>query len=328
MSTDDRPAATPTVYYLSPDPAGPYGGVRVIYRHVDELNAIGFSAAVVHHAPGFRCAWFDNDTRVTSAGKVVLHPNDVLVVSGFYGPGLDRLPTGPSVVIFNQGAYYTFEGIRYDSVGPGAPYVAVPGLVGILSVSQDNVNLLRYTFPTIPVYLTRQVIDPSVFHPGSASGRRIAFMTSRRPQERDMLLHMLRSRGVLEGWELCSIEGRSEREAANILRSCPIFLSFSEREGFGLPPAEAMACGAYVVGYTGMGGRDFFDPAYCSPVPDGDILTFAQAVESAIQRYEQQPESVTTTGRMASQHVLSRYTVENLRQDLLDVFKAVTSGES
>ena len=36
-----------------------------------------------------------------------------------------------------------------------------------------------------------------------------------------------------------------------------LFLSCGHPEGFGLPLAEAIACGCLVVGYHGLAGRDF-----------------------------------------------------------------------
>jgi Glycosyl transferases group 1 len=324
----DRPSHTSTIYYLAPKPAKPAGGVRVIYRHVDVLNALGRRALVVHPKPGDRCEWFRNDTAVTGATNVTVGSNDVLVVPEYYGPNLNQLPIGPSVVIFNQRAYHTFDRVPYESTNQGFPYAAIPRLRSLLTVSDDNVRLLRHAFPSVAVHLARQVIDPTMFHPGHAAGRRIAFMVRRRAQERDTLLHILRSRGVLAGWDLVPIEGRSEVDTAEILRSCALFLSFSEREGFGLPPAEAMACGAFVVGYTGMAGRDFFDPAYCSPIGEGDLLAYAQAVEEAIGRYESDPASLGTQGIRASRAVLARYTVDNLRQDLSTFYTSLTATDA
>ena len=53
-----------TIYYMCPDLKRAFGGVRMIYRHVDILNEAGFSACVLHmHAP-FNCTWFDHDTPV------------------------------------------------------------------------------------------------------------------------------------------------------------------------------------------------------------------------------------------------------------------------
>ncbi|MBB2940420.1 hypothetical protein FB565_000124 [Actinoplanes lutulentus] len=305
------------VYYLAPDNDSPSGGVRVIYRHVDLLNSLGIPAKVVHAADGFRCSWFPNTTPVVAAGRVSLGARDVLVVPEWYGPGLGGLPEGPRIVIFNQRAYDTYDLIPYEETGPGAPYAGIPGLAALLAVSDDNVDLLRYAFPGVPVHLTRNVIDPSVFHLGGPERpRRISFVGHRRSAEREQLLHILRSRGVLDGWDVVAIAGKTELETAEIMRNTAIFLSFSEREGFGLPPAEAMACGAYVVGYPGLAGREFFVPGLCSPVADQDLLAFARAVEQACIRYDKEPQTLIELGAAASARVLARYDTENLRTDL------------
>ena len=316
---DGRP---PTVYYLTPDQTSPRGGVRMMYRHVDLLNAAGIDATVLHGRAGFRCTWFTNSTRVSSAGSVTLTPGDVLVVPEYYAPGYAVLPVGPRIVIFNQGAYHTFDYSPYGVGRPGAPYTDVRNVVAMLTVAEDAAALLRYTFPRIPVHQARAVVDREVFHPApdGRTGRRIAYIPRRRPQERQQLLQMLASRGVLDGWELVPIEGRTEHETADIMRSSAIFLSFSEREGFGMPPAEAMACGCYVVGFTGMGGRDYFDPAYCAPVPDADLLAFARAVESAVQRYDTDPDGFAKTALLASDQILGRYHEDGLRADLVAMY--------
>src|SRR5262249_36285494 len=152
----------PTVYYLAPHLPGPSGGVRVIYRHVDALNALGIDAAVVHDKAGFRCSWFANDTRVLFAGDVTLGSRDILGVPECYGPRLDGLPAGPRVVILNQGAYHTFDLVPLQSTPPGAPYRGARGVVGLLTVSQDSAELLRYAFADLPVSVCRQVIDDTV----------------------------------------------------------------------------------------------------------------------------------------------------------------------
>lgn len=306
-----------TVYYVAPDHDVPSGGIRVIYRHVDALNALGIPAAVMHGRAGFRCSWFTNSTRVVHGGAVSLGPDDILVVPEWYGPGLHLIPTGPRVVVFNQRAYDTFDYVPYADTASGAPYRNTRGLIALLTVSQDNVDFLRYAFPDVPAQLTRNVIDPAVFHPGEGRrARRIAFTTNRRPAEREQLLHILRSRGALIGWDLVPIVGRSERETAEIMRGSALFLSFSEREGFGLPPAEAMASGCYVVGYPGLAGREFFDPSYCTPVPDGDLIAFAKAVEEACTAYDAEPEMLAKQGRAAAERVLGHYTAEGLDADL------------
>src|SRR5215472_11831928 len=94
VQTDERPGST-TVYYLTPDVVNPSGGVRVIYRHVDTLNALGIPAVVLHTKSGYRCGWFANTTRVAGVADVKLRPSDILVVPEYYGPGIDRVPNAP-----------------------------------------------------------------------------------------------------------------------------------------------------------------------------------------------------------------------------------------
>ncbi len=313
---DGSPAAT--VYYLCPDHDTPSGGVRVIYRHVDTLNAMGIPAAVMHHRPGFRCTWFENTTRVVAAPNTVLSGSDVLVVPEWYGPDLSTVPAGPRVVIFNQRAYGTF-----DHVPAGQPLYR--GAAALLAVSDDNAGYLRYAFPDIPTHVVRNVVDRSLFRPGDGPGRQIAYMPRRRGDELTEVLHLLAIRGVLRDWNLAPIDGRSEQETADLLRSSAVFLSFSEREGFGMPPAEAMAAGCYVVGFTGLAGRDFFDPAYCRPVPEGDVLAFARAVEEICAT---EPEVLAKAGQLASQTILDRYSEAGLRDDLRAFYRPFIGVET
>jgi len=304
-------SGSPTVYYLVPHLTEPAGGVRVMYRHVDLLNEMGVKAAVLHDAEGFRAGWFVNDTRIVYPGGLTLCEDDILVVPECYGPGLHLLPASARKLIFNQAAYHTFDLLP---VGVN-PYKDVPNLLGMMAVSRDNLELLSFSFPGLAAWGTRPVIDAKIFHRGPQPlQRRLAFMPERREAERHQLLHMLAARGV--DWELVPISGRTEAEVGAILRECAIFLSFSEREGFGLPPAEAMASGCYVIGYDGGGGREFFDPAYCCPV--ADQASFARAVVEATARPLEELQSL---GAKASEQVLGMYTVGGLRADLRAVYE-------
>jgi glycosyltransferase involved in cell wall biosynthesis len=317
-------APRPTVYYLCPESSTPAGGIRVIYRHVDTLNAAGIPAYVVHPHPGYRAGWFDSTTPTLGAAEVVASPEDVLVVPEFYGPSLGTVPEGPQIVIFNQNAYRTFDLIDRRTAEPGAPYAHLSRLAGLLVVSEDNAELMRHTFASTPVAVARPVIDPTLFHPvPEVAPRRLSYVAYRRPHEREHLLHTLAARGVLDGWEVVEIAGVAETETARIMRETAIFLSFSDLEGFGLPPAEAMASGCYVIGYDGLAGREFFDERDSVNVPNGDVLAFARAVEAAMARYESDPASLRSLGALASKRVLSRYSDEGLRADLLDFYRGL-----
>jgi glycosyltransferase involved in cell wall biosynthesis len=307
----------PAVYYLCPHLDRPSGGVRTIYRHVDALNAGGIRAMVVHAKDGFSCTWFRHNTQVTGARSVALSPQDVLVVPEWYGPGLNALPAGPRIVIFNQNAYRTFDALD-ASAGAGSPYRGIAGLEAMIVVSADSTDYLRFAFPELRITRVRNVIDPAVFYPPKHSaGRRIAYMPRKRADDARQVLRLLHARGSLRGWEVIAIDGRSEAETADLLRTSAIFLSFSDQEGFGMPPAEAMACGCYVVGFPGFGGREYFEPSFSTPIEDGDVLAFAKAMASILGA---ERASFAERARSASDYVLARYSPSGQREDLLGFF--------
>ena len=308
----------PRVLYLAPHFGGPSGGVRVLYRHVDMLRAMGVDAAVLHAQPGFRCTWFDNTTEVVYPDGVVMGPDDVLVVPEYYGAGLTAAPPDVRTVVFNQGAYHTFDNIDLDE-RVGAPYGGIPRLELVMAVSHDSVALLETAFPDLPVRRCRPVVDADLFHPGSGPRhRQIAYVSRNRASERHQLLHILRARGL--DWEVVPIAGRAEREVAQIMRESAIFLSFSERDGFGLPPAEAMASGCYVVGYTGGGGDEFFD-ADCS-TPVANLRAFAEGVLEAAAWAD---DDRAARGARASERILGYYNAAGLESDLSQAYEPLLS---
>ncbi|HVW48317.1 MAG TPA: glycosyltransferase [Solirubrobacterales bacterium] len=298
-----------TVYYLCPDHPHPSGGIRALYKHVDILNAAGIDAAVLHHEDGFSCSWFEHSTRVVGASSVVLSDRDTLVVPEVYGPFLDRLPRLPHLVLFNQNAYLTWEHLRTTT-----PRYDI--FERAMTVSADSAEILAFAFPGLDVGVVPNAIDPAVFHPARGPvGRRIATMPRKRPDDLVLIERLLGER--LRGWELVKIEGASEREAAARMRAAPIFLSLARREGFGLPAAEAMASGAYVVGFHGFGGREIFDPDCSEAVEDGDVLAAARALAAAMDRFEAAPAGLRAAGERAAARVRERYGPARRQAELL-----------
>lgn len=300
----------PTIYYLTPDYPRPTGGIRVAYRHVDLLNEAGRSAAIVHHRDGYACGWFEHSTRVLGAPSARLGPEDVLVVPEMYGQFLHELPREPRLVAFSQNAYMTFDRV------PAGSALSYDRLTAAMTVSVDSAEYLRFAFPGLDVSVVPNAIDTTVFHPAAEPpGRRIAVMPRKRPQEADQVLRLLGDR--LGGWDVVTIAGASERETAELMRSSAIFLAFGLREGFGLPPAEAMASGCYVIGFPAFGGREIFDPEFSRPIEDGDVLTFAHEVARAMADFEREPAILHRAAARAGEHVRRTYSAQRQREALL-----------
>jgi hypothetical protein len=306
---------------VCPDWDHPAGGIRRQYRAVDVLNDAGVPAAIVHERAGFKCTWFEHSTRIAASGDVIVAPGDVIAVPEIYGATILDLPRGIPQIIWNQNTYVSLDSFAAGDPAAAAPYLDNPDLAAVVVVSDDNVEVMRYAFPGVPVRRLHHAIDTSIHHPPQEPpGRRISYMPRRRAHEAAQVLALLDLRGALTGWDVIEIERCSESEVADLMRSSTIFLSFSEREGFGLPPCEALACGCLVVGYEGFAGREFFHPPFAQPIEDGDVVAFARAVEQLVRRVERDPTEMAAASQEGARFILDRYSPEVERSDLVGTF--------
>src|SRR5690606_37925720 len=103
-------------------------------------------------------------------------------------------------------------------------------------------------------------------------------------------------------------------------KTARMFLAFTRHEGFGLPAAEAMACGCYDVGNDGFGGREFFRAGFCFRVETGDVTGFAEAVEDAVRAERDDPDWCGERGRRAARFVSKEYSPARERDDVVALY--------
>jgi glycosyltransferase involved in cell wall biosynthesis len=341
------------VYYLCGDREAPAGGVKVIYRHVDLLNRNGVEAFVLHERPPFRATWFENDTPIvywlrapaprptlarrvekrfrgrpvtkerlhlTQPPELELTSADVLVVPEGFGPRLAEIAPGIRKVIFNQNAYRTFHGYPLDIDAQAVPYRS-RDVARTIVISEDNRRYLATAFPDIDIRRIHNEYDPLRFPFRTDKRRLVSYMPRKNPFDAEQVLLLLRLTGNLDGWEVAAIDGMSERETAAVLGDSSVFLSFGHPEGCPLPPAEAMLSGAIVVGYHGMGGREYFRDEFAYPIGVGDIQAFAETAASVLRRFESEPEALAEQAQAASRFIRETYTAEREEHDLLEAFR-------
>ena len=300
------------VYYLCPvNDQAPFGGVVTLYRHVDMLNSIGRPAKIVHGLRGFRCTWFENDTPIVYPPFEV-SDRDLIVVPEVLSPRLGAMAPGVPKVSFNQNAYMTH--LETSLTEPHA-YQTSADLLGVMCVSEDNRRYLAYAFPGVDVqrvFYSYGDIDFSA--PAAPKLKQIAYMPRKRKHDAHAVLSVLRARGALDGWDLVAIDGLERKQVAETLKRSALFLSFSEYEGFGMPPMEALACGCFVIGYTGLGGAEYFDPRFTLAVPESDIYAFARDIEGWLRAWT--PSESATRGLAASEYIRDRYSHEIERKSV------------
>lgn len=224
--------AKPTIYVFAPDLKHPLGGMRMLYRHVDILNANGFSAYIVHTSPQFQLDWFEYSTPVLR-GRISMNPQDIAVYSEIGGLNINEWAKGKRAVIFNQNCYYTFS--RYPMEGRVKTPYQQPEVIATIVVSEDSKLYMQWVFPDLPIHRIRYSINPKMYFPQEKK-KQICFMPRKNREDIKQVLYLLRYRKKLAGWTIRPIDKVSETRAAEIIRESAIFMSSGHPEGFGLPP--------------------------------------------------------------------------------------------
>jgi hypothetical protein len=314
---------TPKIYYYCYDLNVPTGGIKVLYQHVDILNKYGFPAFILHNEHGFRCTWFENSTPVVSVNELVILSTDYLVIPEEIFSKINKVARGMKKIVFNQGCYLTFsDGYSLNKNDLITPYYDNE-VVAALVVSEDSKRYLSYTFPALKIVRIHNAVNPHVFSYSELKKPVISFMMRKNIEDILQVINILKFRNILDDFEIVPIHDKSEKEVAQILSESLIFLSFGHEEGFSLPSAEAMACGCIVIGYHGMGGKEFFKPEFSYPITCGDIITFAQTVENVIELYKSDKDILTKKGRSASQFIFNNYSLEKQEKDVVQFWNNV-----
>jgi glycosyltransferase involved in cell wall biosynthesis len=320
VPTSLRQSSAPSIFVLVPDFDRPAGGIQVMYRHVDILNRSGTRAFVLHQRPGFRCSWFDHQTQVTNVKESAVGPRDLLVVGELDVDVIATRNLRVPHVVLNQSGYLTWNG------GPSVArhYSSSSAPRAIITVSEHAAALLRYAYPMIDVRRVRPGLDTGRFAPDPEPPQsRVSYMPRRGDADARILLELLTTRGVLDGWEIRRLEGLTHETVATELRRSSVFITLSAREGFGLPAAEAMACGNYVIGYDGLGGREFFRPEFSRSVEAGNVLAVAEALEEVVTQETAHPGWLRTRGLAASTFVRSEYCEGNEERDVIAAYSGL-----
>jgi glycosyltransferase involved in cell wall biosynthesis len=308
------------IYFLTPDENRPSGGTRQIYLMVDLLRELGYDAAVFHGEPGFRCTWFENDTPVVSKPFLTLDRGDIFVIPEYGGARERPRCAEARVVILNQNHFRTFINVPGDDTSGGYP--GWPHAAAVLYTSDAIRRFLSLAMrESVPTYRTRVVVS-SLFAPRDKR-KLVVLMRRKRHAQGEAVVQLARRHS--SGWEFDAIDGLEQSAVARRLGEAAMFLSFSEEEGFGLPPAEAMAAGCYVVGYTGDGGREFMNEQWCSPISDQDVVGFATEVIRVAKWWESDPDGVQRVADLGREFVTSTYARDELRSDLDAAFSELTN---
>ncbi|WP_295504423.1 glycosyltransferase [Limnohabitans sp. Rim8] len=276
------------------------GGVKVIYRQAELVNQLlqplGHSAVVLHpNTWRFKVKWFESSVTVERRwfkwrwmGKPSMSridgcfdPQQDMVVlpelwARKYGEQLARM--GVPYAIYVQNGYYITKG---DADTLNAAYA---GARCILTISDDGSRCVAMAFPGTESRILRVhcSVNGQRFNAHQPKENLITYMPRKLADHSSKVLFFLRNH-LPAHWRIQAIDGLNEHGVADLLQRSKIFMSFSHFEGLGLPPLEAALCGNQVIGYTGQGAKEYWDPQVFTEIESGDVIQFAQAVLDKIQ---------------------------------------------
>jgi len=313
------------IRFMTPDLPRPSGGTSVIYSLVRHLVDLGHDARVWHGTPGLH--YPDHDAVPVDTGLHLPFAAGDLLVMPETGGGRWSFLNGPApVVMLCQGMDFVFADASYTAEVPGA-YPGWPQAVAAVAVSEAIATFLeRACAPGFPVHHVPVEISP-LFRPREKE-RRVAFMPRRRHADLIGAVQLMRRSGRMNGWELSVVDGMTRSEVADELGRCAIFLFGAEREGFGLPGAEAMAAGCHVVGFTGDGAKEYLLPDSCDVVPDSDVVAMADLALAAMERFDTDRAGFDARVERGRARVAERYNAERVRAALAAAFDPLTAPGS
>ena len=305
----------------------PTGGNKICYRHVELLNRLGVDAAILHPRASFRYVQFAHQPPVVGFDSLRLAANDVLVLPEDLGP--QHLGFAPQIrrIVFNQGVNNMFK--KYSLMDDRPLVHQVESVLGCFAVSDQNARYLRFAFPSLKVERLFLSLNLELFNGGDRSQkhREISFIASKNQADVVQVVNLLRIRGLCRDWRFTPIHCMSEREVADTMRRSALFLSFGHPEGLCLANLEAMASGCKLIGYSGVGGREYFQPGLACEIPVGDIQAFVEVVEKSVLEYEGDRDEFLSQSASSQRFVRENYSPEREQESLLRGLRHLLPGE-
>lgn len=340
------------IYFVAPEKSSPTGGINVMFQFAEILRDHGQSVSIHFASSDFVYPYFDSDVETTySPYKQPLPPiyrapgshltrlrnewrksrrrganrrsapgrDDLVFLPDFAAAKqLGRFPVSP-IVVLAQDVSGSIRGSLLPRVLASEGWSQVKGYLTTSRAAGAAVA----AFSPGPQWNVPLALGADEFGFVEEKRRQICFLHRKRAEEVSTLHAFLRRSSEIINYDFIPIRNLPTSEVRRIMAESLFFLSFSRDEGFGLPPAEAMAMGCITIGYTGVGGNEYFTPDIAFPVPEDDTVAFYRKVIEVVQAYDANPAPLDAMRRKASERILGTYTKENTTRALLKAIEEI-----
>ena len=288
----------------------PFGGVQQSRRHVRVLNELGYDAAVVIDSDKDAHFYGEPVPRIFDRDFTASADDICVVPEGWRQHALELSRTPATLVCYCQNHHYLHrmfragESFRSFRIGT------------VACCSRQTANFVERLYEAERVAVLPCAVDP---HPAAVVPRdlAVAYMPRKGRGDLGIILDVFRRKyPAYAGVPWVGIDGLSHEEARATLSRCAVFLSMSHREGFGLPPIEAMSDGVLVVGFHGGGGLDYATARNGLWREEGDLIGCADAIAEALtllRAGRSEAADLVSEGRQTA----ARYSLDVLRATLV-----------
>jgi hypothetical protein len=272
------------IIYFCPSLNTPIGGVKIIHRHSELINKLGGNSEVFYaYGAAEQITWFQHNATIRTQGTFNRDRDFVILPESLilnFWRQLKELNV--EYGIFVQNGYLVAKGIAEEEL-----YECYEAAKYIICISEDSIRCVNAFFPRTESKIIRVIysIDQSLFKAAPVKSNTICYMPRKMKDHSELLAKMLLKK-LPSNWALVPIVGMSEAELVKTLATSKIFLAFSDFEGLPAPPLEAAFAGNVVIGYTGQGGREYWNRPVFEAVEAGDIVSFLERVMSKVQEFE------------------------------------------
>jgi hypothetical protein len=339
-------------YFLCPDSSEASGGIAVIYDIVAALAKRGVPAAVLHGTssgsyqnnnvavPSFynrqyglaRMRFEGRKARIFTPLRMALEAlktgpldwvniseNDCIIVPEIMCvAAMAAFPQQRLIVLVqNQLAFREvyFESLKHGfDIRDRADY-----FIGVSQSCFDEFALLGLE-NTLYLHVS---MKPEEFPFQENKEKIISFMPRKRLTEAKIVVDALERRGNLKEYHLQPLDNLPREQISELLQRSMFFISLQRNESIGFPAAEAMAAGCIVVGYTGLGGREYFTTETGIPVVENDTLALVKAVEDTVAQYAKSTEYLDGLRYRASVYINDQYSSAQFENSIMRVWQVL-----
>ena len=305
------------IIYILPAHKNASGGSKVIYQHSELINKFkieNVTSQILHlkkkkidkillslkkrmfKKPSKKYGWRSDEMEVAKSfspssswtkNKILIkrdmkfnHKTDFIILPEIWAHFADDFLIKKKIKysIFVQGFYHMNSFYNHKKL-----FESYKKAEFIITTSKETHKCLEYIFPDKKnkILKVNLSFDHKKFKIPNKKNNLITFMP-RKLADHFHILSLFLFNKLPKKWKMESLNNLDEKKLFSKLSKSKIFLSFSYTEGFGMPPLEAAIAGNKVIGYTGGGGKEYWQKPIFEEIQTGDIKNFSEKILNAV----------------------------------------------